>query len=77
MIRFNLKNLLNDRKMSQAELAKITGIRPSTICDLYHSNAKFIKLEHIEKICTALDCTVQELFVCPPDRRANEGTKFI
>lgn len=56
-----LSELLASKKMTQAELARLTHIRPSTVCDMYNNNCSFIKLEHIEKICRVLDCRVEEL----------------
>lgn len=61
MIKINLKNLLESRGMNQSELAKLTGIRPSTICEIYHNNCAFLKLENIDRICTALGCTPAEM----------------
>lgn len=62
MIKIRLKLLLKNAGVSQAELAKATGIRPSTICDLYNQNANFIKFENIDKICRFLNCRIEELF---------------
>lgn len=56
-----LSELLASRKMTQAELARLTHIRPSTVCDMYNNNCSFIKLEHIERICKVLDCGVKDL----------------
>lgn len=61
MVKFNLSKLLADRGMTQSELAHITGIRPSTICDIYNNNCTFIKLDNIDKICSALECDISEL----------------
>lgn len=63
MIKTNLRKLLSDRHMTQSELAVLTGIRPSTICSIYNNSCTFLKLEHIDKICAVLDCTVQELIL--------------
>lgn len=60
MIRINLSRLLSERHMTQADLAKITGIRPSTICDIYNSTCSFLKLQHIDLICKKLGCEVSE-----------------
>ncbi len=83
MVRINLKCLLSGRKMTQSELAEATGIRPSTICDYCHNTAVSIKMEHIERICSALSCEVGELInylpaSVPPHQsggKANEGIK--
>lgn len=63
MIRMNLRKLLSERNMTQAELAERTGIRPSTICDICNNTCSFLKVENIEKICTVLDCQVHELII--------------
>ncbi len=63
MIKTNLRKLLSDRRMTQAELAALTGIRPSTICGICCNSCTFLKLEHIDKICSALGCEVQELII--------------
>ncbi len=60
-MRIQLSELLKKEKMTQAELARLTHIRPSTICDMYNNNCCFIKLEHIERICKVLNCRVEEL----------------
>lgn len=61
MVKLTLSKLLADRGMTQSELAHITGIRPSTICDIYNNNCTFIKLDNIDKICSALECDISEL----------------
>ena len=63
MIKINLRKLLSDRGMTQSELASRTGIRPSTICAVYNNSCAFLKLEHIDKICSVLKCEVQELLI--------------
>lgn len=62
MITIQLRALLERRNMTQAELAKLTGIRPSTICDLCNNNASFIKIEHLERILTAVKCQFNDFF---------------
>lgn len=57
----HLRELLNAAGISQAELSRSTGIRPSTICDLCNNNAAFFKLDHLEKICSFLHCRVEDL----------------
>lgn len=64
MITIQLRAILERRNMTQAELAKITGIRPSTICDLCNNNATFIKIEHIERILIALKCRLSDILMC-------------
>ena len=61
MINVRLRKLLENANISQAELARATGIRPSTICDMYNNNISFLKLEHIEKICGFLHIQISDL----------------
>lgn len=57
----HLRELLTAAGISQAELSRATGIRPSTICDLCNNNAAFLKLDHLEKICNFLHCWIDDL----------------
>jgi putative transcriptional regulator len=54
-LRIKLDEVLKDRNMSQKELARLTGIRPAAISELYNNQRKSINREHIEKIAAALD----------------------
>lgn len=60
MVNVRLRQLLERSNISQAELARGTGIRPSTICDMYNNNISFLKLEHVEKICGFLHIDISE-----------------
>lgn len=68
MIRILLSTKLGERKWTQADLARITGIRPNTINDLYHEIADRVSLEHIDLICEALDCDISDLIVRIPNK---------
>lgn len=61
MIKILLSERLAERNMTQSELAQLTGIRPSTICDIYHNNIDRINLMHLEKICRVLKCSISEV----------------
>ena len=63
MIRILLSRKLGEVRWTQADLARATGIRPSTINDLYHELAERVNLEHLNLICEALDCDLSELIV--------------
>lgn len=68
MVKINLRKLLSERRMTQAELAERTGIRPSTICDIYNNTCSFLKIDNIDKICAVLECSVQELILVSPTK---------
>lgn len=61
MINIKLRLLLEQRNMTQSELSKLTGIRPSTISDLCNNNADFIKIDYLNRILTALKCSLNEI----------------
>ena len=67
MIKILLSRKLGEMRLTQADLARKTGIRPNTIGELYHELAERINLEHLDLICEALDCELDELIVRVPD----------
>lgn len=54
--------------MTQADLARQTNIRPSTINEIYHEMTDRINLEHLDLICEALGCELSELIVRVPNK---------
>ena len=61
MIDIKLRSLLERRGMTQSELAKRTGIRPSTISDICNNNADFIKLDFLNRILEVLKCGLNDI----------------
>lgn len=61
MINIKLRALLERRNMTQSELAKRTGIRPSTISDICNNNADFIKLDYLNRILAVLKCGLNDV----------------
>lgn len=61
-IKINISRMLGERKMNMRELAEKTGIRPSTISNLYYEETKRIEIEQIDALCKALNCTVSDIF---------------
>lgn len=68
MIRILLSTKLGEIRWTQADLARATGIRPNTINELYHELADRVNLEHLDLICEALNCDLDELIVRVPDK---------
>lgn len=62
MIRIHLLELLGRKRWTtQAKLARVTGIRPTTISELSREMATSITIENLDLICEALDCQPGEL----------------
>lgn len=77
MVKINLSTLLGARRMTQADLARRTGIRPSTINDMYHELSVRVNLEHIDKICEVLECDITDLFEYVPNKIKTTGRDLI
>lgn len=71
MVRILLSTRLGERRLTQADLARMTGIRPGTINELYHEIAERVSLEQLDLICEALDCDLDELIVRVPNGEPN------
>ena len=68
MIRINLSTLLGERRWTQADLARKTGIRPTTINEIYHEIVERVNLEHLDLICEALECEISDLMKHTPNQ---------
>ncbi|MBU3812280.1 MAG: helix-turn-helix transcriptional regulator [Candidatus Niameybacter stercoravium] len=67
MIRLLLSKKLGEIRWTQADLARKTGIRPSTINDMYHEICERVSLEHLDLICEALECDLSDIIVRVPN----------
>ena len=75
MVRILLSTRLGERKWTQADLSRITGIRPNTISELYHEVATRISIDHIDLICEALGCGVSDLIEVVPNKEPRVKTR--
>ena len=70
MIRILLSTLLGARRWTQADLSRMTGIRPNTISDWYNEMTERISLDQLDLICEALECSPHELIVREPNKES-------
>lgn len=77
MIRIYLSRLLGERRICQAELSRRTGIRAATINELYHELVDRVNLDHLDRICEVLDCTLPELMEYIPNEQRKTGDALI
>lgn len=61
MIRLTLDKLLKSLNVTRYELAKRTGIQYQIIDKYYKNNVKRYDSYILEKICTALDCKIEDI----------------
>lgn len=77
MIKNHLSRILGDRRWSQARLSRETGIRPSTINELYHEIAERVGFDQLDKIWEALHCSLDELLEYIPNKQSHTGENLI
>ncbi len=70
MIQNKLSETMGRKRIKMAELARIAGVSRSVIYELYHDKAKVLKFSTLNKICWALECTIDDIFEYIPDEEA-------
>ncbi|RHA50480.1 helix-turn-helix domain-containing protein [Lachnospira eligens] len=63
MYKLNVKNLLDAKGKTQYWLSKQTGISANNVSKIYNGETINIRLDTINKLCEALECTPCELFI--------------
>lgn len=61
-IKNKIKDLLEEKNVNKTELSVKIGKEKSFISSIFSQSNKFFNLEHIEKICAALNYPVAKLF---------------
>lgn len=61
MLKMKLHIRLAEKRLTQKELAQITGIRLATISGYCNDNFKMISKEHLEILCKFFKCKVSDL----------------
>ena len=74
-IRILLSHRLGEKRWTQADLSRATGIRPSTIGDLFNELTERVNLEHLDLICEALECDVSDILKREPNQLPRVKTK--
>ena len=67
MIRILLSTRLGERRWTQADLSRATGIRAATINEMYHELSEKVSLEHLDRICKVLECKVEDILLFEED----------
>lgn len=66
-IRLRLKEILEERGMSQRELARLMNIRPNTISHLCSDKVNAIYFDTLEQICKTLNVELHDIIVMEED----------
>lgn len=68
MVRIVLSRKLGELRINRKQLSKMTGIRENTIGHYYNEYSTSINLEHLDLICEALGCDIDEILVRIPNK---------
>ncbi|MZK51882.1 helix-turn-helix domain-containing protein [Clostridium beijerinckii] len=69
MIKIHLSKILGEKRWTQADLSRKTGIRPNTISELYNELVDRVSLEQLDKICEVLECDLNDLLEYIPSKK--------
>ena len=67
MITNKLSEIAGRKRIRMAEISRMTGIGYSTIQRLYNNEVGRIEFDVLNKLCTFLECTPNDLFEFTPD----------
>lgn len=67
-----LQHILIEREISNSQLMRAANISANIISKI--KNGQYIALDKVESICTALDCTPNDILVFLPDAKAKDDT---
>lgn len=68
MIRIVLSRKLGELRINRKQLHNMTGIRENTIGNYYNEYATTINLEHLDLICEALNCDIDDILERVPNK---------
>lgn len=68
-MQINIKELMDTKKITRYELAKKIEVTYPTITNLYNGESTSVKLDILEKLCIALECTPNDILVFDNEAR--------
>lgn len=72
MIENRLSRILGERRMSIAELARLSDVPYTSLFELYHGRAKRVDLKTLNSICRALSIQIGDILEYVPDQGVTE-----
>ncbi|MCG7386850.1 helix-turn-helix transcriptional regulator [Paenibacillus sp. ACRRY] len=61
MIKVHLSRIMGEKRISIAELSRMTGLHRNGITKLYNEDTDGIKFDTLDKICESLNVSVQDI----------------
>ena len=68
MLIVKVAELMGRHKLTKKALSDITGIRPNTVSLLWQGTIKRLDMDHLDKLCAALNCQPGELLEFIPNK---------
>jgi putative transcriptional regulator len=75
MIKIHLSKILGEKRWTQADLSRKTGIRANTISEIYNELVERINIDQLDSICEALDCQISDLLEYIPNKNKHSNNK--
>lgn len=66
-VKIVLDSILDQRKMSQHEFARLTGIRQPSINEMCRNQTKRMPLDNLAKMCEVLKCDIPDVLKLEKD----------
>ena len=67
LIKCHLSRIMGEKKLRVADVARAVGVHRNAITLLYEETATRVDIDTINKVCSFLDCGIQDLFEYIPD----------
>jgi putative transcriptional regulator len=61
MIVIKLNEVMGKQRLKISDVMTKTRLARNTVADLYNGTAKRVDLETLDKLCTALDCSLEDI----------------
>lgn len=71
MVICNLRTILSDKHITQAELARLSGVRVVAISHMCNGHNPHLSVETANKLCSVLNCTIGDIWQYVPDAITN------
>lgn len=75
MVRMKLHIKMAEKRITQKELSKITGIRQATISAYCNDSFMMIPKDHIDILCNFFNCKIEDLIEYIPDEMKKSSDK--
>jgi putative transcriptional regulator len=69
MFRWHLKDMLDDRNLSQKDFAHMIETREATISGYCNGKIKYARIKTLFKMCQILDCQISDIIEYRPKKR--------